>query len=91
MDRSDFHPSSANALQHVADPVDGAPFYRLNTDFGYTQSRHYQVIPISHGFFHVREAHTGQIRGFRCSHYEACALASQLEKIQPDFSPPAPL
>jgi hypothetical protein len=49
------------------------------------------VIPISHGFFHVREAHTGQIRGFRCSHYEACALASQLEKIQPDFNPPAPL
>ena len=91
MDRSDFRASPVNDAHRTGDPVDGGPFYRLHTDFGYTQSHHYQVIPISHGFFHVREAHTGQIRGFRCPHHEACALASQLERTQPDLPGSAPL
>ena len=60
-----------------------APFYRLKPDEGYRPSQRYEVIPVSGGFFHIREAVTGQIKGFRCTHNSACALARQLESTQP--------
>ena len=69
---------AASVYQHTT----GTPFYRLRSDEGYTPSQRYQVIPVSGGFFHIREAGTGQIKGFRCTHNTACALARQLETTQ---------
>lgn len=54
-------------------------FYRLLPDVGYTQAPLYQVIPVSHGFFHIRKVDTGEVKGFRCTHNGACELARHLE------------
>lgn len=69
---------AASVYQHTT----RAPFYRLKPDEGYRPSQRYQVIPVSDGFFHIREADTGQIKGFRCTHNTACALARLLETTQ---------
>lgn len=37
------------------------------------------VVPAGIGFFHITEFATGQVRGFRRHHGEACALATTLE------------
>lgn len=37
------------------------------------------VVPAGIGFFHITEFATGQVRGFRRYHGEACALAHTLE------------
>lgn len=37
------------------------------------------VVPAGIGFFHITEFATGQVRGFRRQHGEACALAHTLE------------
>nr|WP_255263573.1 hypothetical protein [Pseudomonas aegrilactucae] len=39
----------------------------------------YIVVPAGIGFFHITEFATGQVRGFRRHHGEACALAHTLE------------
>ncbi|MDD2061204.1 hypothetical protein N5D52_19615 [Pseudomonas sp. GD03860] len=39
----------------------------------------YVVIPAGKAFFHVTEHATGRVRGFRCEHNQACALARYLE------------
>lgn len=42
-------------------------------------SPRYRVVPAGHKFFHVVEAATGKVKGFRRNHNEACALARSLE------------
>ena len=42
-------------------------------------SPRYRVVPAGHEFFHVVEATTGKVKGFRRNHNEACALARSLE------------
>ncbi|CAK9890262.1 MULTISPECIES: hypothetical protein [Pseudomonas] len=37
------------------------------------------VVPAGIGFFHITEQATGRVKGFRCEHTEACALARYLE------------
>ena len=39
----------------------------------------FQVILAGNAFFHIKEAATGRVRGFRGDHNEACALARSLE------------
>ena len=39
----------------------------------------FQVKPAGRDFFHVVDARDGKVRGFRCDHNEACALARILE------------
>lgn len=39
----------------------------------------FQVVLAGNSFFHIKEISTGTVRGFRCSHNEACALARSLE------------
>ncbi len=83
MDRPDTLSAQPFGAENLHQPITGAPFYRLMPADGYTHPPLYQVIPVSHGFFHIREAGTGQIKGFRCTHIEACALAKHLEQSQP--------
>ena len=84
MDISDERPIATRHTDNLPEVTAGGPFYRLKPDLGYTDQPLYQVIAISHGFFHVREAGTGQIKGFRCSHNDACKLAIHLENKQLD-------
>ncbi|WP_240160284.1 hypothetical protein [Pseudomonas proteolytica] len=42
-------------------------------------SPRYRVVPAGHEFFHVVEASTGKVKGFRQDHNEACALSRSLE------------
>ncbi|RPW57777.1 hypothetical protein [Pseudomonas aeruginosa] len=42
----------------------------------------YLVVPQGRGFFHIVEAATGKVRGFRRSHNEACSYAEQLKRKQ---------
>ena len=72
------HVNAASASPYTTQ----APFYRLKPDEGYRPSQRYEVIPVSGGFFHIREAVTGRVKGFRCTHNTACALARQLETTQ---------
>lgn len=37
------------------------------------------VVPAGIGFFHITECATGQVKGFRRNHLEACELARKLE------------
>ena len=39
----------------------------------------FQVVLAGNSFFHIKEISTGTVRGFRCNHNEACALARSLE------------
>ena len=48
----------------------------------YAADRDFVVIPAGIGFFHITECTTGQVRGFRRHHGEACALAKALEAKQ---------
>jgi len=64
-------------------PTSSWPFYRLTPEVGYTHPRLFQVIAVSQGFFHIREAGTGQVKGFRCTYSDACALAEHFEKALP--------
>ena len=38
------------------------------------------VVPAGINFFHITEHATGQVKGFRCKHVDACALARTLER-----------
>lgn len=40
----------------------------------------YLVLPIGKSFFHIQEANSGKVMGFRCAHNEACKLARDLEQ-----------
>ena len=40
----------------------------------------YRVIPVSGEFFHIVDTGTGKVKGFRCEHNAACALARKLEQ-----------
>ena len=84
MDTTDERPIATCHTDSLPEVSTGGPFYRLKPDLGYTHHPLYQVIAISHGFFHVREAGTGQIKGFICSHNDACKLAIHLENKQLD-------
>lgn len=42
--------------------------------------RRYVVIPAGINFFHITEYATGQVKGFRCRHTDACELARTLER-----------
>lgn len=42
-------------------------------------SARYVVIPAGINFFHITEHATGQVKGFRCRHSDACELARSLE------------
>ncbi|HBP5153201.1 TPA: hypothetical protein L5659_006703 [Pseudomonas aeruginosa] len=42
----------------------------------------FRVVPQGRGFFHIVEAATGKVRGFRRSHNEACSYAEQLKRQQ---------
>ncbi|WP_347906172.1 hypothetical protein [Pseudomonas purpurea] len=39
----------------------------------------YRVVLAGKEFFHIKDSTTGQVRGFRGDHNEACALARNLE------------
>jgi len=39
----------------------------------------FQVVLAGNAFFHIKEAATGRVRGFRGDHNQACALARALE------------
>lgn len=39
----------------------------------------FQVVLAGNAFFHIKEISTGQVRGFRSDHNEACALARKFE------------
>lgn len=84
MYRSDSSLTPAKTIETRHDCATEAPFYRLTPEVGYTHQPRYQVIPVSHGFFHIREANSGQVKGFRCNHYDACELAIYLEKKPPN-------
>ena len=83
MNRPDTFSAQPLASENLHQPTVGGPFYRLMPEVGYTHPRLYQVIPVSHGFFHIREAGTGQVKGFRCTHSDACALAKHFEQEHP--------
>ncbi|MBM3108771.1 hypothetical protein H8F21_28685 [Pseudomonas sp. P66] len=38
------------------------------------------VVPAGVNFFHITEHATGQVKGFRCRHVDACELARTLER-----------
>jgi hypothetical protein len=40
----------------------------------------YIVVPAGINFFHITDFATGQVRGFRCRHIDACELARALER-----------
>ncbi|PSS52726.1 hypothetical protein [Pseudomonas sp. BBP2017] len=40
----------------------------------------YIVVPAGINFFHITEHTTGQVKGFRCRHIDACELARTLER-----------
>lgn len=40
----------------------------------------YRVVPVSGEFFHIVDTGTGKVKGFRCEHNAACALARKLEQ-----------
>lgn len=42
-------------------------------------STRYIVVPAGINFFHVTDFATGQVKGFRCRHIDACELARALE------------
>ncbi|HCL4073333.1 TPA: hypothetical protein N2C32_001519 [Pseudomonas aeruginosa] len=44
----------------------------------------YLVVPQGRGFFHIVETATGNVRGFRRSHNEACAYAEHLKRLEAD-------
>lgn len=76
--RSDFKldvPAPSGAI--------GERFYSLPADYGYLPFARYQVIAAGRNFFHIREASTGQIKGFRRGHNRACQLAAHLEIAEP--------
>ncbi|MNF77227.1 hypothetical protein D3C84_593670 [compost metagenome] len=39
-----------------------------------------QVIPCGRDFFHLKDAYSGKVLGFRCGHRQACAAARDLER-----------
>jgi hypothetical protein len=43
-------------------------------------SMRYIVVPAGINFFHITEHATGQVKGFRCRHIDACELARTLER-----------
>ncbi|WP_342622756.1 hypothetical protein [Pseudomonas alkylphenolica] len=43
-------------------------------------STRYIVVPAGINFFHITEHTTGQVKGFRCRHIDACELARTLER-----------
>lgn len=42
-------------------------------------STRYIVVPAGINFFHITDYATGQVKGFRCRHIDACELARALE------------
>lgn len=40
----------------------------------------YIVVPAGINFFHITDHATGQVKGFRCRHIDACELARTLER-----------
>ncbi|MBJ9976565.1 hypothetical protein IAE35_13615 [Pseudomonas sp. S75] len=44
-----------------------------------TSRLRFVVIPAGVRFFHITDRHTGRVKGFRCSHREACDLARRLD------------
>ncbi|TDF77870.1 hypothetical protein [Pseudomonas sp. H9] len=50
-----------------------------NRDKSVSNKRHV-VVPAGINFFHVTEHATGQVKGFRCRHIDACELARTLER-----------
>ncbi|MEG0858865.1 MAG: hypothetical protein RSD81_07950 [Pseudomonas sp.] len=43
-------------------------------------STRYIVVPAGINFFHITDHATGQVKGFRCRHTDACELARTLER-----------
>ncbi|KJK05434.1 MULTISPECIES: hypothetical protein [Pseudomonas] len=43
-------------------------------------STRYIVVPAGINFFHITDHATGQVKGFRCRHIDACELARTLER-----------
>ncbi len=53
----------------------------INSGLGSNVNRmRYIVIPAGINFFHITEHATGQVKGFRCRHIDACELARTLER-----------
>ncbi|MEN4828636.1 MULTISPECIES: hypothetical protein [unclassified Pseudomonas] len=46
----------------------------------YLSKPRFVVIPAGVEFFHVTESATGQVKGFRRRHHDACELARRLER-----------
>jgi len=61
-------------------PLRDKPFYPLEPGAEYLPLLRFQVVPAGKNFFHIKEASTGCVRGFRRNHNEACALAKTLER-----------
>ncbi|WP_455926432.1 hypothetical protein [Pseudomonas putida] len=87
-----MHDSMESRRENIETPdatIDfGVALYRLKGLRGYHCTVRYQVIPAGREFFHVREAATGRVLGFRQHHLAACELARQLENTLKDFVAP---
>lgn len=84
MDTTDERPIATCHTDSLPEVSTGGPFYRLKPgSWVYTSSALSSDCDQS-WLFHVREAGTGQIKGFRCSHNDACKLAIHLENKQLD-------
>lgn len=59
--------------------VKALSFADYPANFPHTPPPRFVVIPAGRSFFHITEQATGQVKGFRCEHTEACALARRLE------------
>lgn len=78
-----MHDSMESRRENIDKPdatIDfGVALYRLKGLRGYRCAPRYQVIPAGRDFFHIRDAATGRILGFRQDHLAACHLARHLE------------
>lgn len=54
-------------------------YYNITNPGSNIHSTRYVVVPAGINFFHITEHTTGQVKGFRCRHLDACELALALE------------
>lgn len=68
-------------VPHTRHPSTLHPAMFRHTHFQCTEpdTARFQVVLAGNAFFHIKEISTGHVRGFRCNHNEACALARALE------------
>src|SRR3979490_2565404 len=74
-------PDSLENHTRIPDPFNGSYYLPTQNSEPMNPAR-FRVIPVSHHFFHIKEAATGKIKGFRCNHNDACELAKRLEQYE---------